>query len=160
MPLDAEYGGAGAGPKGDKGDPGDPGATGATGPSKVIVKVDATLTTSGGTITVVCDQGRLAADLVLSANAIQIFFGAGYGTSNAYWTWQPGYVTPGTPGSFTAIGSGRSNQSVAVSRFSVETYSHSGVTIPAGSIPAVQCIPTNFPSTAAYGDHFFYFGNV
>lgn len=142
---------------------GTPGATGATGPSHLTVQMPATLTTSLGTITAIGSQWRLESSLLVPANSIRIFFGAAYSASSSYWTWTPGYITPGSPGSagsFTAIGSGRSHQATAITKYALETYTHSEVTIPSGSLLAVTCVPTNFPSPSTYGDHFFYFGKV
>lgn len=146
---------------GAKGDPGAPGAAGSPGPTRVCVRIPATLTTSSGAVTEVGEP--LASDLVLSANSIEIHFGSPYSSGGSPgWKWTPGYIVNGNPGSFTAIGSGRNTSSGAVVKMSKEVYTHSGVTIPAGARPAVECTPTNFPypSDGVYRGHVFYFGSV
>lgn len=159
-----ETGPAGAtgatGPAGATG-PSGTGPTGPTGPSRVCVRISSTLTTSSGTVYEVGEP--LAADLVLAQDSIEIHFGSPYSSGGSPgWKWTPGYMTNGNPGSFTAIGSGRNTSSGAVVKMSKETYTHSGVTIPAGSRPAVECVPTNFPSPSdgVYRGHVFYFGTV
>ena len=131
------------------GKPGATGATGATGPTPRTVRIPGSLTTSSGLQKVQTDAGPLGVSRTIPANSIKFYFGTGYSASNsANWTWQPGYMTPGNPGTFTAIGSGRQNNvagGAAVSK-SVETYTHPEVTIPAGSVEMVTCLPTNFPS--------------
>lgn len=144
------------GPAGAKGDTGDPGATGPAGPTTVSARIPGSLTTSSGTQTISSSVGPLAAAKTLAANSIKLHFGAGYSASNtSNWKWTPGYWTPGTPGTFTAIGSGRQNNVAggAVAAMSTETYAHAEVTIPQGSIPAAQAVPTNFPSpNTGYSD--------
>lgn len=160
MPLEG-YGGNGT--AGTKGDRGNDGAAGAQGPTVVGVSVPATLTTSQGTVRILSPFGALPAAKTLAANSIKIHFGTGYSASDSSnWLWTPGYVTPGSPGSFTAIGSGRRNNVAggAAISMSTETYSHSQVTIPQGAIPAVTCAPTNFPSgNAGPGETVFVFFN-
>lgn len=125
------------------------GATGPQGPTTVSVRIPGSLTTSSGTQTILSDVGPLAAAKTIAANSIKLHFGAGYSASNSSnWLWTPGYVTPGSPGSFTSIGSGRQNNVAggAVIARSTETYTHAEVTIPQGAIPAMTAAPTNFPS--------------
>lgn len=148
--------GAKVSPAGTPGTPGAPGVTGPQGPTTVSVKIDAALTTSQGAVRLLAKTGPLTADKLLPANSIKFHYGTGYSASDSsFWMWQPGYVTPGSPGTFTAIGAGRANNVAggACISMSTETYTHPQVTIPAGAIPAVVMTPTNFPSAnAGLGD--------
>lgn len=150
MPLEGYGGNGAAGAKGDKGD------TGPQGPTPVTVRIPGSLTTSSGTQTILSSVGRLAAAKTIPANTIQITFGTGYSASNSSnWLLTPGYMTPGNPGSFTAIGSGRRNDVAggAIVARHTETYSHPEVTVPQGAVMAATMTPTNFPSpNAGYAD--------